>query len=693
MSDETTRFPSAESLRVAHSELLKHFRTQGEKSDMITEVEGFIRRGRATGALLDSDADRWATQSLLDYWATQLYKPGYEPPDATLAEFDPLLAPELDESLCPYLGLDAFHESNQNIFFGRQRLIHELSNKLTEVRFLAVVGSSGSGKSSVVRAGLIPKLRTSATLDNTVWEYFAPMVPGSNPLENLARLMMPQDANTAQVKVESDLYRQDSTHLAQIVSERFHKNVMVVVDQFEEIFTLCTDEVARQRFVENLINITQAPNAEHRVIITMRADFESNVVRLPDLQAAFEQGTVRITPLTASELREAIEEPAALIGLKFEEGVVNALLNDTLGEPAALPLLQFTLLKLWESRVRNRVTWEAYKKLGGGRQALARSADEFYNRLIPEEQMTMRRILLKMVRPGEGLEITSNRVPRSALYQKSEANDRIDRVLGKLIQSHLIRFSDGDIAADEQVEVTHEALLRNWPHLVEWLEEERVRLRQRQRLTAAAEEWQRLGQDPSALWRGTLLEEARLYNDLSHLEKKFIQAGRTQQYRWGLVLVYGLSTIIVVLLCIGAFAVTQSIQAKNSDKTAIAGMKTQSGALANEKNALETALAESTKVAIAQITATAYEGLAGVNAQKAQEEAIRRLSAELSAKALSVVDTNYSQGLLLGVESFRLLKENKLAQGKAPDTLPQLLEKVPTGLMGARMSPPVWCDS
>lgn len=528
-SDDAIRFPSLESLHTAHSDLLKEFRTAGDTANIIAKAEAFIMRGRATGALLDADADRWAAQSQLDYWATQLYRPGYEPPDATLDEFDPQLAPELDDSLCPYVGLDAFHERNQSVFFGRQRLVDELLRKLAAARFLAVLGSSGSGKSSVVRAGLIPALKLGALPGSADWQYCAPLVPGSNPLENLARVMIKPSLGTSESESDASGFRRDPAYLAHIVSERFQSNVLLVVDQFEEIFTLCTDEVDRTRFVDNLLYLCQQPGASHRVIITMRSDFENNIVRLSSLQAAFDEAAVRVTPLNASELREAIEAPAARIGLKFEEGVVNALLNDTLGEPAALPLLQFTLLKLWENRERNRITWEAYKRLGGGRQALAHSADDFYTHLIPEEQVTMRRILLKMVRPGEGLEVTSNRVSRNVLYQKAEANDRLDRVLDKLIHAHLVRVSEGDIAADEQVEVAHEALVRNWPRLVEWLEEDRVALRQRQRLTISAEEWQRLGRDPSALWRGVFLTEARRYDDLSSLEADFLEASYTAE--------------------------------------------------------------------------------------------------------------------------------------------------------------------
>jgi uncharacterized protein YkwD len=523
-TDDALRFPSLASLRAAHSELLKRSRVSGDTPDTIAAIQDFIRRGRATGALLDAEADRWTAQTQLDYWGTQLYRPGQAPIDATLDDFDPSLAPELDDALCPYLGLDAFHESDRRVFFGRERLIGELVKQVRINRWLSVLGSSGSGKSSVVRAGLIPALEQGALSGSDRWFYFPPLVPGSHPLANLARLVLPPEADDARVASEADRMRQDPAHLTNLIAACSNREVVLVIDQFEEIFTLCTDEVMRQRFVDNLIDLSQTPTAQGHVIVTMRTDFETQVARLPQLQALFEQSAVRLTPLNAAELREAIEAPAALIGLKFEEGVVDALLSDTLGEPAALPLLQFTLLKLWEGRERNRVTWEAYKQLGGGRQALARSADEFYNKLIPEEQVTMRRILLKMVRPGEGLEVTSNRVPRAVLYQKAEANDRVDRVLDRLIKVRLVRVSEGDTAADEQVEVAHEALVRNWPRLVEWLEEDRVTLRQRQRLTAAAEQWARLGKDPTAVWRGALLDEARRYDDLNDLERQFIAA-------------------------------------------------------------------------------------------------------------------------------------------------------------------------
>ncbi len=500
-------FPSLPALHTNHLDLVRRQRESGTPADFLSDVSMFIQRGAATGVLLDSEADRETAQGLLDYWATIFYRAGYEPPDATLAEFDPSLAPLLDDSLCPYVGLDAFREGDHAIFFGRQRTVQEIVALLVQHRLIAVIGPSGSGKSSVVRAGVIPALRDGALPGSEQWHAYPPMVPGAMPLMSLARLLAPPHVDPDWVERQQAGFRADSGHLAKLIAD-IQATTVICVDQFEEVFTLCEDEHERDAFIENLLYLIDQPGAQHSIILTMRSDFETFVAREPALQERFADGRVPVTPLSAAELREAIERPAIKIGLKFEDGVVELLLHDLLGEPAALPLLQFTLLKLWENRARNRVTKEAYQRLGGGRLALARSADEFYANLIPEEQVTARRILLRMIRPGEGLEVTSNRIRRAALYRATEANDRIDRVLEKLIQARLVRVSGGDTPEDEQIEVAHEALVRNWPTLVDWLEDERSALSVRRRLEAKAAEWVRLGRGNSGLLDREQLIEA-----------------------------------------------------------------------------------------------------------------------------------------------------------------------------------------
>ncbi|MBI3242753.1 MAG: WD40 repeat domain-containing protein [Chloroflexi bacterium] len=696
--DDTTRFPSFASLRTAHNDLLQRQRELlgGDATESIAAVESFLQRGQATGALLDAEADRRAAQSLLNYWTTSLYRLGHEPPDATLAEFDPQLAPELPDELCPYLGLDAFTETRSEMFFGRERLVAELVNTLrpqtapvsetgavSEGRLLAVLGPSGSGKSSVVRAGLIPALKRGGLPGSDGWTYLPPIVPGSHPLKTL------KVSKTFRVLEDAEVLPH-----------------VLVVDQFEEAFTLCHDDEERQAFVDGLMALIDS-EAGHRVILTMRTDFESLVGRLPELQERFEGAVRRVTPLSAGELREAIEAPAARIGLRFEAGVVDALLNDIVGEPAALPLLQFTLLKLWEGRDRNRVTWETYKQLGGGRQALAKTADAFYSALIPEEQVTAKRILLKLVRPGEGLEVTSNRALRLDLYTKAEASDRIDRVLSKFFRARLLRLTEGETGANDQVEVAHEALVRNWPRLVDWLEEERTTLRQRQRLTVAAEEWQRLDKDPSALWRGLLLDEAARYEDLNELEAEFVSAGRaadaaaeaekrraeeqareaetarkvaeverrraeeqtraaTQLRRRSLYLAVALIAALVAVAAAGIFSV-QSTRSANIARTA-------------EAQAVEQKQIAVTAQAVAveqQQIAVAAEAVADEQRQEAQQQTRLARARELAAQSVAQIKNRLDLALLLGMEAYRYQSGNFDDTFDSRDSLLRALQSQP----------------
>ncbi|MFL5804092.1 MAG: WD40 repeat domain-containing protein [Roseiflexaceae bacterium] len=510
---EAATFASLAALKAAHGELAQRRRANAKTAVLLDDIGVFLRRGQATGALLDDDDERAAAQSLLNYWANILYRAGREPPDATLAEFDQLLAPELPDALCPYVGLDAFRETDHELFHGRQPLIEELIERLKTNRLLAVVGSSGSGKSSLVRAGLLPALKAGALPGSAGWRYCPTIVPGSQPLATLERTLSAaqQEASSVDESPAGDA------------------PLVLVVDQFEELFTLCADEQERESFADRLLELARSPDARHTVILTMRIDFEENVAKLPALQAAFQQARVQVTALSAGDLRAAIEEPARRAGLKFEAGIVDELVRNILGERVGLPLLQFTLLKLWETRERNRVTWAAYRRLGNAREALARSADAFYQELLAEEQVTARRILLRMVRPGAGLEVTSNRIRRAALYQGGEARDRVDRVLDKLIAARLVRQTAGETADDAQVEVAHEALIRNWPRLMDWIEQEREALRQRQRLAEAAEQWQALDRDPGALLRGALLDEALRYDGLGALEQAFLQASQSAQ--------------------------------------------------------------------------------------------------------------------------------------------------------------------
>lgn len=530
-TEELVPFLSFASLRDTHRDLLQERRKENRddwnSATFWTAVQEFLRRGEAAGAFLDSDNERQAAQNLLDYWHNQLFHAGVPAPDAILAEFDPYTQPEIPDAQCPYIGLNAFNEKNAHLFFGRSELIQSLLDRLHTTRLIAVLGPSGSGKSSVVLAGMVPKLKAGALPNSETWHYFPTIVPGAAPLAHLANLLQPEEAEAEEwISNTIEALRQNPNHLAEIINQQFKQTAVLVIDQFEETFTLCQDKEERQAFLDNLLHLVRAREGNHIVIFTMRIDYESYLNQVPLFRALVEQGEVRIDAMNAGELRESIEKPAEMVGLKFEEGLIDALVREIVGEPAALPLLQFALLQLWDNRERNRVTWETYRRLGGVMAALANTADRIYENLLPEEQVTAKRILMRVVRPSTGLEFTRTRIPRRILYQSGEAPDRIDRVLDKLVQARLMRLTPGATPAEDQVEVAHEALVRNWPRLIEWLDEAAVFLRQRQRLTNQAEQWERLERDPNALLRGALLEEAQTYDDLSPLEKEFVTASQ-----------------------------------------------------------------------------------------------------------------------------------------------------------------------
>ena len=535
-SNGRAEFPSLDELRAAHIDLLRRQREANKSQQagdvLLDDVEEFIQRGRAAGALLFEAEDRAVAQTLLDYWDTALYRAGREVDDSTLADLDEMRAPLLDDALRPYVGLDAFREGTHEKFFGRESLIEQWIEQLKIQRLLIVLGPSGSGKSSLVLGGLIPALKAGTLPGSERWTYVPPLVPGSDPLTNLARVMRPSGTSLADwTDWTVDRFRADPGHLLQLVSASGKGPFVFVVDQLEELFTLSTDEQVRHAFADNLLNLVKAADAGHIVVATIRSDFEQYLVCLDDLPSNVEMAKVRVTPLSTTELRDVIEKPAERVGLKFEAGIIDDLIQDMHNQPTGLPLLQFTLQKLWEQRRRNRVTREAYKRLGGVHQALERSADLLYESLIPQNQEVLKHILLRMIRPDRGLEVTSNRVTRQSLYLNNFAQERVDEVLNKLIDARLVRETRGETPDDDQVEVAHEVLVRNWSRLLDWLDEERDAIRSRLRLTTLAEQWDAQGRPPESLLRGRILDEALEHRGYSPLGDIFLTASQAAQER------------------------------------------------------------------------------------------------------------------------------------------------------------------
>jgi hypothetical protein len=456
-------FPSLFDLRSSHVQLLAEQRKGKPFDALAPEVTSFVVRARQTGAVLDAEEQRVAAQGLIDYWLTRLDSTSVPFDDATLVDFDESLAPELPDDKCPYVGLEAFREKDRVNFFGRADTLDRALQIVRERRFLAVIGPSGSGKSSIVLGGVLPMLKEGAVEGSRAWNYQAPLAPGNA----------------------------SGRYLAATAEGGGEATQVMVVDQFEELFTLVDDAASRAAFAKRLVDLHQNGGV---IIATIREDYLPRLGAFPELQELFRCGDLRATPLSASELREAIEKPAERINLKFESGLVDLLVSDVVGEPAALPLLQFTLWRLWTKRRRNRLTLEMYREVGGGRSALARAADEVFNDLkIVQNQDTMRRILLRMVRPGAHSETTSSRVPVDALLRLGDDPARVQAVLDRLLAARLVRRTN------DRIEVAHEALIRNWPKLVEWIEQKKAAMTELHRFEALADEWVRFGRESGFL--------------------------------------------------------------------------------------------------------------------------------------------------------------------------------------------------
>ncbi len=699
--DQPKPYTSLTELRDQHKLLLEQRRSEGDTLEFVQAIIRFIERGSATGVLLDTEEARWDAQNLLDFWSNELHHLQQEVPDATLAEYDPDQAPELADDLCPYLGLDAFEERQKNLFFGRERLETAMIAVLEHGRSLAIVGPSGSGKSSLARAGLIPQLKEGALPGSATWRYYPHLVPGHNPLRNLARALQPEFAPPIWAMGTVQKFRESADSLTDLINQQTGgETAVLLIDQFEEIFTLCADETIRHAFVNNLVNLFRDEDHHHIVIITMRSDYESRLVRLGDFQTLYEQALVRVPAMNAAELRQAIEKPAAAIGLKFEDGLVEQLIQDVLGEPAALPLLQFTLLQLWARRERNRLTWAAYEQLGGAQQALATIADALYENLPPAEQRLSRRIFLTLVQPDPATDVTSRRVARETLYQITDNPQLVDDVLERFLEARLIRLTLGDARERDRIEIGHVVLARNWPRLLGWLEEERVTQRRRLRLRAMAEQWDATNRDSGALLRGQLLAAARQYDDLNELESLFvarsIEAAEVEQQqkeaarqrelemtrrsaRRLRLLVIGLTIATIITLAAlimanynASLAVDSQATAEANEAAAAAAQQTaEAGATTVAQSAATAAAAQATaeaaeiiaeaerdaaqqsaaEAAIAQATAVSTALLADLNARIASAR-------ELSAAALDQLDNDPQLALLLSIEAILIFPEN-----------------------------------
>ncbi|MCS7484007.1 hypothetical protein ACFFQW_31730 [Umezawaea endophytica] len=349
-------------------------------------------------------------------------------------------------SVSPYVGLASFGEQDADRFFGRERLLEKLGDRLAERGLVAVVGASGSGKSSLLRAGLLASAGGRARL----------ITPGAHPLAKLDDL---------------------------------RSTTLLVVDQFEEVFTLCGDHGERAAFIAGLVALPHRT----RVVLGLRADFYGRCADHPELAEAVEAGQLLVGPMSTEDLRRAITQPSVKAGCVVEADLVARLVADATGEPGVLPHLSHALLETWRRRQDDTLTLAGYEATGGIAGAIAKSAEDVYAEFDEERRTLARQVFLRLIAPGDGTEDTKRRVRRAEL----DGDHAV--VLERLARARLLTVDD------DGVELSHEAVLRSWPRLVEWIAEDRAGLRVHRHLTGAAQAWESHGKDAGSLYRGVPL--------------------------------------------------------------------------------------------------------------------------------------------------------------------------------------------
>jgi len=416
----------------------------------------------------------------------------------------------------PYLGLAAFDEGDARNFFGREALIEQFIEKLTErnvlSRALMVVGASGSGKSSAVRAGLIPALRQGAILGSKKW-FITTLVPGIDPFASLIAAL--ERVAVREFDLAAMLGR-DSFGLSGAIDRCLPNEadceLLLVVDQFEELFTLCTDEKQRRAWIAAITTALMDANSRLRVVFTLRADFLDRPLQYPDLAEIARERMVLVPAMSLDELERAIVGPARRIGLMFEAGLVAAILDEVRDQLGALPLLQYALSELFLRRKDRELKLSAFRAMGGVRGALAGRAESAYFELDGAAHGAARQLFLRLTTLGEGSEDTRRRTRQSeilALQQTPQARAAGSEAIAEFAKARLLTF-DRDAATHEPtIEVAHEALLRSWARLRDWLSASRADLRLQRQLNDAGNLWRNNAQDPSFLISGNRLAQFR----------------------------------------------------------------------------------------------------------------------------------------------------------------------------------------
>ena len=526
------------------------------KGERLPSLEVTVAYARACGGDPDEWRRRWTTASeaLADLGAAR-------PAD------DAQGAPS------PYRGLLPFEAEDAAWFFGRDDLVRRLVDRVGRLPVVAVLGASGSGKSSLLRAGLV-----GAVADVDSWRVML-TTPTDRPLDALSdqvAKLSGRDVRQLRAELREDPATADVTIRAALPPGA---RALLVVDQFEEIFTLCDDPEERTAFVDTLVDVAVGEGRRTTVVLGVRADFLAHVTRLPRLLDALgDEAQVLVGPPSAEELRAIVVAPAERAGVLVDPDLVATVLATAGAEPGALPLLSHALRETWRGRTGQRLTLAGYSDTGGLGSAIARSAERVYAELDGAERAAARRILLRLSALGDGTDDTRRRIARGELDGVADPAVT-DRVLARLADARLVVLGDG------RVEMAHEALIRAWPRLHRWLGDDRANLHVHRRLTEAAGTWGKLDRDPGALYRGAQLTIARTWaqdrrHELNEAEGAFLdasvaladaaEAAARRRARLRTVLVAAMAVLLVLAVVGGAVALQQRGVATDRQRLATA---------------------------------------------------------------------------------------------------------------------------
>jgi DNA-binding SARP family transcriptional activator/WD40 repeat protein/energy-coupling factor transporter ATP-binding protein EcfA2 len=429
----------------------------------------------------------------------------------------------------PYKGLRAFVEKDAVDFHGRTALVDDLLERVESHRLVTVVGPSGSGKSSLVRAGLIPALREGRILGSSDW-LITDMFPGSYPFEELEGALS-RVAVRAPTGMRDELAQPDGLlRVSKQILPGDDSTLLIVIDQFEELFSAVRSEVTRRLFLESLIAVASDERSRVRVVTTIRADFLDRPLVYADFAEAISDGIITVGPPTRDGLARAVAAPAQNVGIELEEGLIGRIIADVEGQPGALPLLQYALTEMFAHRHGSTLTIAGYEATGGVAGALGRRAEEVYEGLSTVGQAAAHHVFLRLVSVDASGAVTRRRARQAELVSLAVDRAGLESALQAFAGFRLLTFDRDPVTRGPTVEVAHEALLTEWSRLAGWIEEARESLMLARRVSESTREWIDSNEDPSYLLRGVRLEDVETWASRAHVvltgdESRYIAAG------------------------------------------------------------------------------------------------------------------------------------------------------------------------